>query len=305
MHLVLQQALWHQEVYSVRDYLIGKPLALRFASDHFPLSSPLLSSSPPLPSLLLSFPPSTLCCLLDHEQSGSRKVTRRFKHFAWLHERLVRMFPCINIPAIPEKQVQVRHSTSQPCHHHHHHHHCGHSPPPKSPHCPTHPCLAVLWLAQGRFDESFIEQRRQKLERFLNRISRHPVLGSSSVFRHFLTATDQKEWKSGKRQAEAESSESKFLSSIVCAEALPASHEDDIGNYTQFANWFEKNLHSLESEYEALLKVHKGMSRLLLCMRLHVHVRACVCVCMCMCVHLCSSVFIFALVPWRHLALLS
>ena len=55
MHLVLQQALWHQEVYSVRDYLIGKPLALRFASDHFPLSSHLLSSpllsSPLFPTL--------------------------------------------------------------------------------------------------------------------------------------------------------------------------------------------------------------------------------------------------------------
>ncbi|EGD81828.1 hypothetical protein PTSG_02542 [Salpingoeca rosetta] len=75
---------------------------------------------------------------------------------------------------------------------------------------------------------------------------------SAGVFSAFL------EWKTGKRQAEAESSESKFLSSIVRAEALPDNHEETTAQYHQFSQWFEKQLHSLEAEYDALLKVHKA-----------------------------------------------
>ena len=41
-----------------------------------------------------------------------------------------------------------------------------------------------------------------QLQSFVNRICRHPVLSQSEVWNHFLTCTDDKRWKTGKRKAE-------------------------------------------------------------------------------------------------------
>lgn len=87
-------------------------------------------------------------------------VDRRFKHFTWLHEQLVRIHPHFMIPQLPGKQVS------------------------------------------GRFEQEFVERRRRGLQRFLDRIAKHPVLGSSAVLLHFLTADDHKNWKAGKRLSE-------------------------------------------------------------------------------------------------------
>eukprot|EP00055_Hartaetosiga_balthica_P015895 m.97479 g.97479 ORF g.97479 m.97479 type:complete len:510 (-) comp8987_c0_seq1:3035-4564(-) len=147
-----------------------------------------------------------------YEIKSSTTVTRRYKHFAWLHDRLEEMFPCINIPPIPTKQVQ------------------------------------------GRFVDDFIESRRRKLERFLNRVNLHPVMGASSVFRHFLTASDQKEWKTGKRQAEADSSDSHFLSTVVVSDTLPSDYGDLLTCYKKFSTWYSKSLNALESSFDTLGK---------------------------------------------------
>lgn len=40
--------------------------------------------------------------------SSTDVVAHRFKHFAWLHDRLLQLFPCVIIPSIPDKQVQGR-----------------------------------------------------------------------------------------------------------------------------------------------------------------------------------------------------
>ena len=40
------------------------------------------------------------------------------------------------------------------------------------------------------------------LASFVNRISRHPVLSQCTVWQHFLTCTDERQWKIGKRKAE-------------------------------------------------------------------------------------------------------
>lgn len=115
----------------------------------------------------------------DLESSGTHFVVqRRFKHFTWLVARLAESFACINIPPLPEKQLQ------------------------------------------GRFDEVFVERRRRGLQRFLNRVAAHPVLGPSSVFRHFLTATDQKVWKTGKRLAEQQGAAG-FLSTLTISIDTP------------------------------------------------------------------------------------
>jgi sorting nexin-9/18/33 len=54
----------------------------------------------------------------------------------------------------------------------------------------------------GRYEEQFIERRRLQLQSFVQRVCEHPVLSCSDVWIHFLTCTDAKRWKVGKRKAE-------------------------------------------------------------------------------------------------------
>lgn len=88
------------------------------------------------------------------------EVSRRYKHFDWLHERLECKFVCIPIPPLPDKALT------------------------------------------GRYEEDFIHERMRKLQSWINRMVRHPVISRSDVFLHFLTCTDEKKWKMGKRKAE-------------------------------------------------------------------------------------------------------
>lgn len=88
------------------------------------------------------------------------QVSRRYKHFDWLHERLEEKFCFIPIPPLPDKQIS------------------------------------------GRYEEQFIEHRRTQLQEFVDYVCRHPVLSRSRVWEHFMTCTDEKRWKAGKRQAE-------------------------------------------------------------------------------------------------------
>ncbi|XP_019894079.1 sorting nexin-33 isoform X2 [Musca domestica] len=87
-------------------------------------------------------------------------VSRRYKHFDWLHERLVDKFCLIPIPPLPDKQIS------------------------------------------GRYEEQFVEHRRVQLQEFVDWVCRHPVLSKCEVWYHFLTCTDEKVWKLGKRKAE-------------------------------------------------------------------------------------------------------
>lgn len=54
----------------------------------------------------------------------------------------------------------------------------------------------------GRYEEQFIEHRKNQLQAFVDSVCRHPVLSRSSVWQHFITCTDEKRWKLGKRKAE-------------------------------------------------------------------------------------------------------
>ncbi|KAM7358279.1 sorting nexin 33-like protein SH3PX1 isoform 2-T2 [Cochliomyia hominivorax] len=90
-------------------------------------------------------------------------VSRRYKHFDWLHERLVDKFCLIPIPPLPDKQIS------------------------------------------GRYEEQFVEHRRVQLQEFVDWVCRHPVLSKCEVWHHFLTCTDEKVWKMGKRKAERDS----------------------------------------------------------------------------------------------------
>nr|XP_056709578.1 sorting nexin-9 [Euleptes europaea] len=54
----------------------------------------------------------------------------------------------------------------------------------------------------GRFEEEFIKMRMERLQAWLTRMCRHPVVSESEVFQQFLNFRDEKEWKTGKRKAE-------------------------------------------------------------------------------------------------------
>ena len=74
----------------------------------------------------------------------------------------------------------------------------------------------------GTLEEELIEKRRQGFQKFVNRVCQHPILSISSVWKHFLTETDEKvsiqfpniyidifyfhpqKWTTGKRKAEAD-----------------------------------------------------------------------------------------------------
>lgn len=54
----------------------------------------------------------------------------------------------------------------------------------------------------GRYQDDFIRHRLAQLQMWVDRICRHPVLAQSEVWSHFITCTDEKRWKQGKRVAE-------------------------------------------------------------------------------------------------------
>ncbi|KAJ7983416.1 hypothetical protein DPEC_G00378930, partial [Dallia pectoralis] len=54
----------------------------------------------------------------------------------------------------------------------------------------------------GRFEEEFIKMRMERLQGWMSRMCRHPVVSNSDVFQLFLTYKDEKDWKTGKRKAE-------------------------------------------------------------------------------------------------------
>lgn len=88
------------------------------------------------------------------------QVSRRYKHFDWLHEQMSAKYILTPIPPLPEKQVA------------------------------------------GRYEEDLIEHRKNIFQLWVNKVCRHPVLSKSDVWIHFLTCTDEKQWKHGKRKAE-------------------------------------------------------------------------------------------------------
>lgn len=88
------------------------------------------------------------------------QVPRRYKHFDWLHARLVEKFLLVPVPALPDKQIS------------------------------------------GRYQDEFLAHRQHRLQQWVSYVCRHPLLRECDVWKHFLTCTDEKRWKEGKRKAE-------------------------------------------------------------------------------------------------------
>ena len=86
----------------------------------------------------------------------------------------------------------------------------------------------------GRYETEFIEHRRAMLESWVQRVCRHPVLARSEVWRHFVSCTDEKAWKVGKRKAERDDLVGAKLFLAVDAPESPLSSDSVYVNCTLF-----------------------------------------------------------------------
>lgn len=150
------------------------------------------------------------------------EVSRRYKHFDWLHDRLSSKFNVIAVPPLPDKQVS------------------------------------------GRYEEHFIEHRRAQLQEFVNYMCRHPVLSTCDVWIHFLTCTDEKQWKLGKRNAERdqlvganfcqsiEAPEKEILSSLVDPRI-----EENIMYVTKMDQCIKNLMHTAQDQHKKCINMYK------------------------------------------------
>ncbi|CAO3651883.1 unnamed protein product [Mucor hiemalis] len=85
--------------------------------------------------------------------SDKKQVRRRFQDFVWLHNVLYTHFPACFVPPLPDKH-------------------------------------RLEYVKGDRFSTEFIEKRRISLERFIQRIARHPILGRADFFIMFLESSE-------------------------------------------------------------------------------------------------------------------
>ncbi|XP_058469414.1 sorting nexin-9b isoform X3 [Solea solea] len=71
----------------------------------------------------------------------------------------------------------------------------------------------------GRFEEEFIKMRMERLQGWMTRMCRHPIVSCSDVFQLFLTYKDEKDWKTGKRKAEKDETVGVMIFSTIEPEA--------------------------------------------------------------------------------------
>ncbi|OXB83726.1 UNVERIFIED_CONTAM: hypothetical protein H355_013081 [Colinus virginianus] len=70
-----------------------------------------------------------------------------------------------------------------------------------------------------RFEEEFIKMRMERLQAWMTRMCRHPIVSESEVFQQFLNFRDEKEWKTGKRKAEKDETVGVMIFSTMEPEA--------------------------------------------------------------------------------------
>ncbi|XP_016140444.1 sorting nexin-9-like isoform X2 [Sinocyclocheilus grahami] len=109
------------------------------------------------------------------------------------------------------------------------------------------PCLPDKQVT-GRFEEEFIKMRMERLQGWMSRMCRHPVISNSDVFQLFLNYRDEKEWKLGKRKAEKDEIVGvKIFSNIdpELPELDPAQVEQKYEMYSQFTRSMDNSVKEL------------------------------------------------------------
>ncbi|XP_069014374.1 sorting nexin-9b isoform X2 [Embiotoca jacksoni] len=89
----------------------------------------------------------------------------------------------------------------------------------------------------GRFEEEFIKMRMERLQGWMTRMCRHPVVSNSDVFQLFLTYKDEKDWKMGKRKAEKDETVGVMIFSTIEPEAAdldPVEVEQKCEQFSRF-----------------------------------------------------------------------
>ncbi|XP_064599807.1 sorting nexin lst-4-like isoform X2 [Liolophura sinensis] len=143
-------------------------------------------------------------------------VSRRYKHFDWLHERLEEKYPIFAIPPLPEKQIA------------------------------------------GRYEDDFITERMRQLQLWVNRIVRHPVISQCEVLLHFLTCSDEKKWKQGKRKAEKD----EFVGAKFFLTIETPPHPLDLRTVEPQMEQFGKFVRSVDDSVKHLINVyHDNMKK--------------------------------------------
>nr|XP_057912334.1 sorting nexin-9b isoform X1 [Doryrhamphus excisus] len=98
------------------------------------------------------------------------------------------------------------------------------------------PCLPDKQVT-GRFEEEFIKMRMERLQGWMSRMCRHPVVSSSEVFQLFLTYKDEKDWKMGKRKAEKDETVGVMIFTTIEPEAAdldPVEVEQKCEQFSRF-----------------------------------------------------------------------
>uniref|UniRef100_A0A671R871 Sorting nexin-9-like n=1 Tax=Sinocyclocheilus anshuiensis TaxID=1608454 RepID=A0A671R871_9TELE len=103
------------------------------------------------------------------------------------------------------------------------------------------PCLPDKQVT-GRFEEEFIKMRMERLQGWMSRMCRHPVISNSDVFQLFLNYRDEKEWKLGKRKAEKDEIVGVKIFSNIDPE-LPEEQKYEM--YSQFTRSMDNSVKEL------------------------------------------------------------
>ncbi|XP_003384967.1 PREDICTED: uncharacterized protein LOC100640359 [Amphimedon queenslandica] len=140
--------------------------------------------------------------------------------------------------------------------------------------CVSLPPLPIKHGMPPDIDDDFKESRRRGLERFLNRVAKHPILGSTKILQVFLMATDEKEWRiggTGKHTSFIKTSGGKnkknFFSAPIYHSVhyppynVPISQLQAFDKFSKFSENLEGNVSALTRSCELLRTSHGQMCR--------------------------------------------
>ncbi|KAA0708336.1 Sorting nexin-9 [Triplophysa tibetana] len=113
------------------------------------------------------------------------------------------------------------------------------------------PCLPDKQVT-GRFEEEFIKMRMERLQGWMLRMCRHPVVSSSDVFQLFVSYKDEKDWKTGKRRAEKDETVGVMIFSTI----EPQGVQDlDLTEVEQKCDQFSRFTKAMDDGVKDLLNV--------------------------------------------------
>ncbi|XP_067339160.1 sorting nexin-9b isoform X1 [Channa argus] len=104
----------------------------------------------------------------------------------------------------------------------------------------------------GRFEEEFIKMRMERLQGWMTRMCRHPVVSDSEVFQLFLTYKDEKQdWKMGKRKAEKDET----VGVMIFTTIEPEAPDMDLVEVEQKCEQFSRFTKAMDDGVKEILTV--------------------------------------------------